>query len=57
MTIYTDVIDELLKHYKTAEEILGENGLLKQLTKAVFQRVLQAEMTLHLGHEKHAAVS
>ena len=57
MTINTDVIDELLKHYKTPEEILGENGLLKQLTKAVFQRALQAEMTLHLGHEKHAAVS
>lgn len=57
MTINTDVIDELLKHYKTPEEILGENGLLKQLTKAVFQRALQAEMTLHLGHEKHGAVS
>ena len=57
MTINTDVIDELLKHYKTPEEILGENGLLKQLTKAVFQRALQAEMTLHLGHEKHASVS
>jgi putative transposase len=57
MTINTDVIDELLKHYKTPEEILGENGLLKQLTKAVFQRALQAEMTLHLGHEKHATVS
>jgi putative transposase len=57
MTINTDVIDELLKHYKTPEEILGENGLLKQLTKAVFQRALQAEMTLHLGHEKHAAIS
>ena len=57
MTINTDVIDDLLKHYKTPEEILGENGLLKQLTKAVLQRALQAEMTLHLGHEKHAAVS
>jgi putative transposase len=57
MTINTDVIDDLLKHYKTPEEILGENGLLKQLTKAVLQRALQAEMTLHLGHEKHASVS
>src|ERR1039457_282684 len=56
MTINTDVIDDLLKYYKTPEEILGENGLLKQLTKAVLQRALQAEMTLHLGHEKHASV-
>lgn len=50
-------IDTLLKSYKTPEEILGENGLLKQLTKAVLQRALQAEMTLHLGHEKHGSVS
>ena len=57
MTINTDLIDDLLKHYKTPEEILGENGLLKQLTKAVLQRALQAEMTLHLGHEKHSSVS
>jgi putative transposase len=50
-------IDTLLKNYKTPQEIIGENGLLQQLTKAVLQRALQAEMTLHLGHEKHALVS
>ena len=50
-------IDNLLKTYKTPEEIIGENGLLQQLTKAVLQRALQAEMTLHLGHEKHAPIS
>ena len=53
MTINLAVIDDLLKTYKTPEEILGDNGLLKQLTKAVLQRALQAEMTHHLGHEKH----
>lgn len=57
MTINLAVIDDLLKKYKTPEEILGDNGLLKQLTKAVLQRALQAEMTHHLGHEKHAPVS
>jgi putative transposase len=57
MTIDVAVIDDLLKKYKSPEEILGENGLLKQLTKAVLQRALQAEMTHHLGHEKHAPVS
>lgn len=57
MTIDLAVIDDLLKKYKTPEEILGDNGLLKQLTKAVLQRALQAEMTHHLGHEKHAPVS
>jgi len=57
MTIDLSVIDDLLKQYKSPEEILGENGLLKQLTKAVLQRALQAEMTHHLGHEKHGAIS
>jgi len=57
MTIDLAVIDDLLKKYKSPEEILGENGLLKQLTKAVLQRALQAEMTHHLGHKKHAPVS
>ena len=57
MTINLAVIDDLLKKYKTPEEILGDNGLLKQLTQAVLQRALQAEMTHHLGHEKHAPVS
>lgn len=57
MTIDNAIIDDLLKQYKSPEQILGENGLLKQLTKAVLQRALQAEMTHHLGHEKHAPVS
>ncbi|MBU5639090.1 IS256 family transposase [Geomonas sp. Red69] len=57
MTIDLAVIDDLLKQYKSPEEILGENGLLKQLTKAVLQRALQAEMTHHLGHEKNAPVT
>jgi putative transposase len=50
-------IDNLLKTYKTPEEIVGENGLLQQLTKAVLQRALQAEMTLHLGHKKNGPIS
>ena len=49
-----ELLDRLVKEYKKPEEILGENGLLKQLTKAVIERALQAEMTSHLGYEKHA---
>src|SRR5208282_6767629 len=36
------------------EDIIGENGLLKQLTKALVERALQAELTTHLGYEKHS---
>ena len=34
MKINDELVDELLKDYESPEQILGENGLLKQLTKA-----------------------
>lgn len=55
MPIDNKLIDNLLKDYKTPEEILGDNGLLKQLTKAVLERAMQAELTQHLGYEPHDA--
>lgn len=48
------LIDELLKEYPTSEDFFGKEGLLKQLTKDLVERILQAEMTDHLGYEKHA---
>lgn len=51
------LIDELLAGYQKPEDLIGENGLLKQLTIALVKRALQAEMNEHLGHDKHAAVS
>jgi hypothetical protein len=53
MPIDNELIDNLLKDYRTPEEILGEGGLLKQLTKAVLERAMQAELTDHLGYERH----
>lgn len=55
MPIDHKLIDNLLKDYKTPEEIVGEGGLLKQLTKAVLERAMQAELTDHLGYEPHDA--
>jgi len=52
----TDLIDSLLADYKKPEDLIGENGLLKQLTKALVERALQAEMAEHLGHDKHETV-
>ena len=51
-----DLIDELLANYKKPEDLIGENGLLKQLTKRLVERALEAEMADHLGHGKHAPV-
>lgn len=54
MAINTALIDQLLaEHGYRPEDIAGETGLLKQLTKAVVERAMQAEMTGHLGYEKH----
>ena len=46
------LMDELLKGYEKPEDITGENGLLKQFTKRLVERALEAEMTHHLGYEK-----
>jgi len=47
------LLDQLLKDYKKPEDILGEQGLLKRFSKAVLERALGAELTDHLGYEKH----
>lgn len=54
MAMDAKMIDKLLEEYQTPEEILGENGLLKQLTKAVLERALAGELDTHLGYPKHA---
>ena len=55
MSVDRELIDKLLVDYKGPEDITGENGLLKQLTKALVERALAAELSMHLGYEKHAA--
>ena len=52
MAIDPELIDKLLADCRKPEQIIGEEGLLKQLTKAILERALQAEMTDHLGYEK-----
>lgn len=52
-----DQIEKLLdqidfKKLKT-EEITGQNGLLKQLTKRLIEKAMNAEMTEHLGYERY----
>lgn len=49
------LLDELLKNYREPKDVLGEHGLLKQLTRRLVERALEAEMTAHLGYEPHSA--
>ena len=53
MEINKEVLDELIKDYKQPEDLIGETGLLKQLTKALLERAMAVELTQHLGYEKH----
>jgi putative transposase len=48
------MLDRLVKD-RSPEEILGEAGLIKELTKRLVERALEAEMTAHLGYERHSA--
>lgn len=51
------LLSALLADYKKPEDLIGENGLLKQLTKAVVEKALQVELTEHLGHERHETIT
>lgn len=51
-----ELLSSLLANYQKPEDLIGENGLLKQLTKLLVEKALDAEMTEHLGHEKHEPV-
>jgi transposase-like protein len=48
------LLDELLQGCESPEEILGEHGLLKDLTNRLVERALAAELTNHLGYVPHA---
>ena len=53
MALNDDLIDKLIEGYQKPEDLIGENGLLKQLTKRLIERAMKAELTHHLGYEKH----
>lgn len=56
----TDIVDQkqlaeqLLEQAKEQNiELVGSDGLLRQLTKSALETALDAEMSEHLGYEKH----
>lgn len=51
--VSNELIDKLLEDYKSPEDLIGEDGLLKQLTKRLLERAMAAELTEHVGYEKH----
>lgn len=57
MTFRPELLDELLKSYENPEDLLGEGGILKQLTAALVERCLNAEMKTHLEEQQAEASS
>jgi transposase-like protein len=53
MAIPKEVLDALMKEYKGPNDILGTEGLVKQLSKALIERAMQTELTEQLGYEKN----
>ena len=52
-----ELLASLLADYKKPEDLIGENGLLKQLTKLLVEKALDAELAEHLGHGKNEPVA
>jgi transposase-like protein len=48
------LLDQLDLRGLTQEEVLGQDGLVKQLTGRLLQKILEAEMTAHLGYDKNS---
>ena len=51
--IRNELLDELLKDYQNPEDLIGKDGLLKQLTKRLLERAMKAELDHHLGYTKN----
>jgi hypothetical protein len=49
------IIDELMKGYQRPEDMTGPGGILEQLTKRVYERILNADMTHYLVYQKGQA--
>ncbi len=52
MTFRPELLDELLKGYQNPEDLLGDGGILEQLTAALVERCLNAEMKTHLEEQQ-----
>ena len=50
MPISDKLIDQLFERNNLPESLLGEDGLLKQLTKGIAERAPDAEMAGHSGY-------
>lgn len=46
------LLEQLLMDYKNPEDLLGPDGLMRELKRRLIEKALGAELTAHLGYEK-----
>ena len=51
--IKDELLDELLENYRKPEDLIGPDGLFTELKKRLINRILESELTTHLGYDKH----
>jgi transposase-like protein len=51
--ITNELLDQLLEDYQSPEGLIGAGGLLAELKKRLITRVMDAELTTHLGYDKN----
>ena len=49
MAITPEILKELMKGYEKPEDLMGKGGILKQLTKALMESAMGAELTTTLA--------
>jgi transposase-like protein len=53
MAVTKEVLDELLKEYQWPDDFYGHEGLIKQLSKTLIEKAMQAELTEQIGYAKN----
>lgn len=54
MAIRDELIEELLKEYKNPKDLVGKDGIIKELTSRLIEKAMEGELTHQLGYSKHS---
>lgn len=54
VTLKPELVEELMKAARSPQDLFGPEGLFHRLKAALMERMLDAEMTEHLGFEKNS---
>jgi len=54
MAIRDELIEELLKEYKNPQDLVGKDGIIKELTSRLIEKAMEGELTHQLGYSKHS---